>query len=89
MRILGQLRKLLSNKVIVISDPFSYGSYWAYIFGGDSGFERRLFRSQSEAINHQTEARLGLSLAAAFVSLKYISVEQARAFESAKETWCE
>ena len=88
MPILATIKRLVSNRVVRLSDPFPYGQYWAYVFATDSTCERRIFQTKDEAIDHLAITKSGLAMGAAFASVQQLSPGRIRGFEECSDVWC-
>lgn len=76
--LVSMFRKLLSNHVVAISEPYQDGDAWVYVFIADGWFERRVFEDRDEAVAHFWATKTGLSLGAVFISVTELPIEVAR-----------
>ena len=83
--IFGVLRRLLSNKIVDLSEPFPYGRSWAYMFADEIICERRIFETEGEAIEHLTLTKSGLSVGAAFISVRQLPLKRIREIQDVSD----
>jgi hypothetical protein len=79
--------RLLSNRIVRLSDPFSYGRYWAYVFATDTDCERRIFATKDEAAGHLAITKSALALGSPFIDVQQLSPQRIREFHECLDTW--
>jgi hypothetical protein len=73
------IKRLFAPYIVAVSEPFSDGQKWSYIFGDENRFELRTFQNSGLAFDSHRITLVGLSLAPE-ISIKLIRLdaEQAR-----------
>lgn len=77
------IKRLFAPYIVVVSEPYSDGQKWSYIFGVDNRFELRTFKSYELAFDSHRSTMTGLSLGSPEIPIKLIrlNAEQARAVQ--------
>lgn len=77
------IKRLLAPYIVAVSEPFSDGQKWSYIFGDENKFELRTFQNSEAAFDSHRITLVGLSLGSPEISIKLIRLdaEQARAVQ--------
>lgn len=77
------VRRLFAAQIVVVSDPFSNGQTWSYIFGDEKQFELRIFQDFESAKHSQTITLTALKLGAPykFINLIRLDPEQASSLQ--------
>lgn len=77
--------RLFSPHIVALSEPYSDGENWSYIFGDETKFEIRKFATTEDAHGSYTAMLMGLRLGAPEVPIKLINltVDQTRAIMGA------
>jgi hypothetical protein len=85
------LSRLFSPHIVALSEPYSDGESWSYVFGNETKFEIRKFRTAEDAHRSYTATLMGLRLGSPEVSIKLINlgVEQTRAVAQAEASYRE
>ncbi len=80
------IKRLFAPYIVVVSEPFSDGLIWSYIFGDENRFELRTFQSAESVFNSHTITLTALRLGAPeiFINLIILGSEQARALQDEK-----
>jgi hypothetical protein len=69
------LRSLFGPHIVALSEPYSDGGSWSYIFGNETEFEIRKFPTAEDAHDSYAAALMGLRVGSPEVSLKLINLD--------------
>jgi len=77
------IKRLFAPYIVAVSEPYSDGQRWSYIFGDENKFELRTFQNSELAFDSHRITLAGLSLGSPEISIKLIRLdaEQARAVQ--------
>lgn len=77
------IKRLFAPYIVAVSEPFSDGQKWSYIFGDGNKFELRTFQNSEPAFDSHRITLAGLRLGSPEISIKLIRLdaEQARAVQ--------
>ncbi len=80
------IRRFFGPHVVAMSEPYSDGNTWSYIFGDEKKFKLRNFQTAEDAYSSYSATLTGLRLGSPGISIKLIKLdaEQAQALARAE-----
>ena len=89
MKLMRWFKRAVGPHIVVVSEPYSDGEGWSYIFGDEYRFTLRKFQSAEGAYDSYSAMLTGLRLGSPEISIKLVklNVEQAQALVRAEVSY--
>jgi hypothetical protein len=76
---MGWMTFLFAQHIVALSEPYTDGQKWSYVFGDEKSFELRTFRDAESAFGSYRITLGALRMGAANVSIKLIELDTEKA----------
>jgi hypothetical protein len=76
---MGWMKSLFAQHIVALSEPYTDGQKWSYVFGDDKSFEVRTFRDAESAFGSYRVTLGALRMGSANVSIKVIELDAEKA----------
>jgi hypothetical protein len=73
------IKSLFAPHIVALSEPYTDGHKWSYIFGDEKRFELRTFQDAESAFGNHKITLAGLSMGSPWISIKLIELDAEKA----------